>query len=328
MSPEILNSCRKLSYRTLRIFRVQGEKVTRKCYILGLPFEILEHIVTYLPLPDKVCLTLSCKDLHELFKPVLEAEELRFPLLFQKRGYVMTEEYHQRMTLLIQLENSGWACCARCQKLHPRKEFSDLWEEYLLLEPSSPWSRKCTTWAGILDLCPCIAMTLRDRKHIVEYLSGTRECRKPVLNLIRKGLLQDSLNEKGERCLSHTCPARKSVQLDITLALRDSGRLTSCAKYGASVSASRRLESIGICCGVRRLSWCLNNSATYTCGSCHAQIVPLPHPGAGSDSRTVQVTRFLGKGAWLADSKSKTESGRYEMQWWRQCRDHDSYIPT
>lgn len=68
---------------------------------------------------------------------------------------------------------------------------------------------------GILDLCPCIAMMLRDRKHIVEYLSGTREHHKPVLNLIKKCLLQDSLNETGKQCLYHTCPACPSVHVEL-----------------------------------------------------------------------------------------------------------------
>lgn len=247
----------------------------------------------------------------------------------RKKAYLTTEEYHQRMTLLIQLENWRWLCCGQCQKLHPRKEFSGLREEYLLgLEPSSPWDRKCSTWAGILDLCPCIAMTLRDRKHIVEHLSGTRDRHKPIMNFMRTGLLRDSLNDKGERCLSHTCPAYKSVQLEITLSIAESG-LISCAKYEASPSASRStLKSIDVCCRrSQRLSEHLDDSATYTCG-CYARISPLPRPAASSGSRAVEVTRFLGKGAWLADSKSKTKNGRYEVQWWRQCRREKSYIPS
>ena len=242
----------------------------------------------------------------------------------------MTEEYYQRMTLLIQLEDSRWACCARCQKLHPRKELSESLPSFQSLEDTSPWSRTCTRHAGILDLCPCVAMTLRDRKHIVEYLSGTTERQKPILSFVRKGLLQDSLNEKGETCLSHTCPAYPSVQLEITLVITESGQLTSCAKYGASPSASRStLNSIAACCCCGNgLSWYLDESATHTCGYCRARILPLPRPAASSKSRAVQVTRFLGRETWFADSKSSAGSAEFDNQWWRQCRSESSYIPN
>lgn len=332
MSPGIYNSCRKVSYRSLRILRVQAAKLIRKCYILDLPFVILEYTFTYLPLPSKVCLALTCKGLHELFGSVLEAKELRFPLLFQKKGYFTTEEYHQRMTLLIQLENRRWVCCARCQRLHPRKEFwesRDWLDFFLLLEKTSPWSRTCTRYAGILDLCPCIAMTLRDRKHIVEYLSGTRKRHKSVLNSIRKGLLQDSLNEKGELCLSHTCPACPPVQVKFTLSITKSGQLTSCARYEASLSASSQptLDSIPVCC-YRTLSSLFYHSPADICDICHARVLPLPSPAASSNSRAVEVMRFLGRETWSADSKSSAGSGELERQWRKQCRRESSYIPT
>lgn len=90
---EFYNSCKKVFYRSLRILRVQERKLIGKCYILDPPFEILEHIFTYLPLPSNVCLALCSKTLHLSFSSVLEAKELGFPLFFQKKAYVMTEEY-------------------------------------------------------------------------------------------------------------------------------------------------------------------------------------------------------------------------------------------
>lgn len=43
------------------------------------PMELLLQIFSHLPLPSRVCLALSCKDLYDLFGWVLKAEELRFP---------------------------------------------------------------------------------------------------------------------------------------------------------------------------------------------------------------------------------------------------------
>ena len=346
MSLGIFNRCLQVFYWILRILGAQASELpttppttpstesstkpsTKKCNPPDLPLEILEHIFTCLQLPSKVCLALSSKRFHDLFSSVLGAKELSFPLLGQKEAYVITEEYHQRMTLLTQLEDSRWACCGRCQKLHPREEFSQ-WEEYLpSLEHSRPWSRTCTTYAGILDLCLCIAMTLRDRKHIVEYLNGTTEHQKPILSFIRKGLLQDSLNEKGELCLSHTCPACPPVQVKFTLSIKKSGQLTSCARYEASLSTSSQptLDSIPVCC-YRKLSSLFYHSPPDSCDICHARVLLLPSPAASSNSRAVEVMRFLGRETWFADSKSSAGSGEFERQWRIQCRGERSYIPT
>lgn len=58
--------------------------------------------------------------------------------------------------------------------------------------------------AGIVDLCPCIALTARDRKHIVEY---PRSRNKRKLELMSKGLLEDSQNDMNELSLLHECNA-------------------------------------------------------------------------------------------------------------------------
>lgn len=111
----------------------------------------------------------------------------------------LTEAYYHRMTFLTQLENHHWASCGRCQKLNPREEF--LWGELNLRAPSK-WT--CMSCAGIVDLCPCIALTARDRKHIVEY---PRSRNKRKLELMSKGLLEDSQNDMNELSLLHECNA-------------------------------------------------------------------------------------------------------------------------
>lgn len=47
--------------------------------LINLPPELFEQIFSYLPLPSKVCLILSCKGLYQLYNSVLAADELHFP---------------------------------------------------------------------------------------------------------------------------------------------------------------------------------------------------------------------------------------------------------
>ena len=142
------------------------DRVPHEKSLTNFPTVLLDIVFSHLPLPSKVCLALSSKGFYHLYSSVLEAKELHFPRASPNRGrYIITEEYHHRMTLLLQLENHHWTCCGRCQKLHPRQEFPS----FELQDP--PYKRKCMPWAGILDLCPCVALTIRDRKHIVDYLT-------------------------------------------------------------------------------------------------------------------------------------------------------------
>ena len=73
------------------------------------------------------------------------------------------------MTFLIQLENDTWACRGRCQRLHPRKEFPPR-----QLKKYAPQKRICEVWAGLIDRCPCISLTLRDCTHSIDYLEAPK----------------------------------------------------------------------------------------------------------------------------------------------------------
>lgn len=130
----------------------------------------------------------------------------------------------------------------------------------------------------------------------------------------------------GKRCLYHTCSACPSVHVELALSIAENGQLTCCARYEASLSASSRPipNSLPVCC-YRNLSSLFYDSPLDNCNTCCARVL-LPRPAASSDSRVVEVTRFLGRGAWLADSESKAESGEDEFQWWRQCRRESSSI--
>lgn len=288
--------------------------------ILEIPTELLLHIFSFLPLPSKVCLALISKSLYRLFSSVLEAEELRFPRMpsSEKGAYVISEEYNLRMTLLIQLENESWACCGRCQRLHPASEFPRR-----QLRNHGPRERTCMEWAGIVDLCPCIYLTLRDRTRIVEYLKAP-ESNKPSLNLIRKGILS---RNPGERYLLHQCEAYQNVWTEMRLSLTDSEELTTSTRYGTSEPKRphENLVKVPLCCSRDWLDTLIPRSfATarlQTCPGCNAHSMNLTGPYA--EMRVVHVARFLGR----ENRSGETVSGELEYQWYEQCRDLSEYIP-
>ena len=121
--------------------------------------------------------------------------------------------------------------------------------------------------------------------------------------------------------LAHLCMS------SLSLSIAENGQLTCCARYEASLSASSRPipNSLPVCC-YRNLSSLFWDSPPDNCNTCCARAFLLASPAASSDSRVVEVMRFLGRGAWLADSKSRAESGEDEFQWRRQCRRASSYI--
>lgn len=93
------------------------------------------------------------------------------------------------MTLFAQLEDSKWACCGQCLKLHTRAEFD------LVNLSRRPSSRRCADWAGIVGLCPCITLTIQDRAHVVRFLTGMETDDPVVRRFFDTGLLKESVNE-------------------------------------------------------------------------------------------------------------------------------------
>lgn len=273
--------------------------------ICDLPFELLDRVFSYLPLPTQVCLALSCKGLYELFNTVLQAEQLRFPQLVPRRDevflntrYVLSKEYILRMELLLQLENSRWACCAGCQKLHRRKEFLPLSQL-----KKYPLTRLCMFGSGLFDLCPCITLTIRDQKHVVEYLMGDEQQRSTnTLSFVDKGYLKDSCNDKGERYLIHKCSFYKTIRVEIVLSLSESGRLIARAHHEVPPTVlDWRMECVSCCRHFhlwRSITRILTYGYSWRCDSCHTNVAGLRDPNTLDITTVVTTTRDLGKGLW------------------------------
>lgn len=278
--------------------------------ILRVPIELLIEIFSHLELPGQVCFAMSCKGLYQLFGSVLQADELCFPRLSSRKG--RAKKYHRRMTLLTQLEDSRWACCAVCQKLHPRKEFA------LFYLSEHPRQRKCMSWAGLVDLCPCITLTPHDRNHIVEYLMGKASDK---MNVVNSGVWKSSHNDKGKQCVSHECRAYSMAKVNMALSLSNDSQLVVCTQYELPLTAPR-MTSIYICphsnfyhCifGTSQLS----PGNVWNCTSCHTCLVNLTEPRTPEVIVAV-VMRYLGKGIW-------PKTGFHE-DWYRQSRFWSDYI--
>ncbi|RMZ41768.1 hypothetical protein CA14_011270 [Aspergillus flavus] len=134
-------------------------------YILNLPTELLLLIFSLLPFPSQVCFALTCKHMYQLFSSVLDDERLCFPRVFSSKKFEIpsNEPHIPRNQVLALLQNTRWAYCSGCLKLHPRSEFG-LW---LLPKPSI---RKCMDNAEIVHLCGCISLTPRHQMRLERWL--------------------------------------------------------------------------------------------------------------------------------------------------------------
>ena len=281
--------------------------------ILDIPLELLLHIVSYLPLQDHVCLALTCKALNEKLGSVFSASELGFPRMLSKES-----PSSPRITLLTQLEDDRWACCGGCQKLHPREEIT---RQEMCVPPKQ---RRCTRWCGIVDLCPCISLTPRDRSHLVNYLSEPAGSHKQWLPFLEKGLLRNSMSECGDEHLLHECHGYSTVQVVITLSLsptKDDGLLSRARYETSSTRLVENMEPVHVCCHrglFEYLENVLRSRPLRDCAGCRTYVVNKTNPST-PEWIIAEITRDLGRGTYPTDS----ESWLFDTVWLTHCRSVD-----
>ncbi|OJJ38763.1 hypothetical protein ASPWEDRAFT_341898 [Aspergillus wentii DTO 134E9] len=272
--------------KMIQIWRIIQKLLCRKItesILFELPLELLFAILWFLPLPDKVRLTLTCKDLYHLLFPLLPADDLRFPRLLPYRPYC--DRNYTRADVLIALEDTHWAYCQGCQKLHPREEFPTSPAKFM----NDPLTRYCAISSGLVDLCPCIVITFRDRLRIEDYLLGRK---KRSCGYIDKGVLVSVPHAKG-RYLVHECYAYRNVEMAILLYHADE-KMFICTRYSIpNDTRAVRTEDIFIC-PHRTLSKYVHAIPSPACRSCNARVVKLTS-SKNPDAIVVQVTRCLGK---------------------------------
>lgn len=136
---------------------------------MELPEGVLYDIGGFLPPISKACLALSCKRLHSVYAKALESPDIHFPKTFQQHGRIrkhFDSLRSERWQFLRYLENRHWRCCSFCLKLHRVTEFSRKELDRVAEKRGCNMGR----WAGIVELCPCIRLTFRDKLKLVEQL--------------------------------------------------------------------------------------------------------------------------------------------------------------
>lgn len=194
-----------------RILRTKNQNLT----ILDLDLSILSRIYRFLTLEDLVCLSLSNKRFQVILHAVAKHKKLRFP---QQPENLLNRHFPNEVTvsrtaLLLRLENKRWAYCARCLKLHRRKEFP---RSFLKNEPLR---RPCVCFAGIVDLCQCITMTVHDRAQLIDVLQE----RSPS---VHQGKFKVMIDDAGKVSLQHECSvddrrSRYRTTIHITLVIEE-----------------------------------------------------------------------------------------------------------
>jgi hypothetical protein len=210
------------------ISRTKVRKTLSSC--LSMLSRILAKIYQYLPLVDQICLSISCNKFFGLFGAIVKHKVFTFPRLLSIRVPIPCSRSKDvpRNRLLLRLENHRWVFCSRYLKLHPRDEF----EQDFLQGPAL--TRACTYWAGIVDLCPCISLTVRERWRVIQHL------RSPTPGVPQYGPFRLEFTRDEEPNLLHNCStgskAGGKVDSILTLSLNTCGDLILCTQYTLQLS--------------------------------------------------------------------------------------------
>ncbi|KAJ0414564.1 hypothetical protein BJY00DRAFT_21564 [Aspergillus carlsbadensis] len=197
----------------LRERRNKNQPSTASPSLLELPVDILHLVFELLPLSSQACLALSCKPLCRLFGHVLADESLAWPKqpITIWDSMIYNDPDFPRNQLVLLLEDGYWVYCSRCLKLHPRSRFASS------RRSAEVQYRGCKYWAGVLDLCPCVALTFYDKVRLEECLrKGTMNPDLPpsIRHAFRLSTYQ------RQRCLLHECAMYDYESMFINLKTR------------------------------------------------------------------------------------------------------------
>lgn len=322
---------------------VERTSVHYPILLLDLPFDILVVIFPLLSILSQACLALTCKSLYSLCGHVLKDNSLAWPRMSRTYEPLLSQPELLRNQFLFRLENDRWLYCAGCLKLHPRHRFG--------LPSDSPEKRQCKYHSGIVDLCPCIALTFFDRLRLEESLrEGAFDTSLP---LSIRTAFEFSISS-GKRCLMHQCSityhADALVYMTVVVSL-DVQRLEvqkTCrlhlsrpwrARAGPELrtelfTLSREMEPILLCPHFDLLKflygpydWGVARNNNCACNPCNAYIVG---PKGAEDGRyiTVRWRQNLGGPTdtmhWYCSSRSKNQT--YRRDWY--LRHGDIYFDT
>ncbi|CAG8176456.1 unnamed protein product [Penicillium salamii] len=263
--------------------------IRRKNLILSLPDNVLVRIHEDLPIVDAVCLALTCKRLCSLFAATLKEKDFEFPRLLKLRNPLLCLNFSKitHNQLLLRLENLRWLYCGKCLKLHPKKEFDKdnrYWAPSLI--------RSCSRYAGIVDICPCAAWTIRDRDRAVKLLKSSSPSGTQFGPFV--------FESEGRPRLEHTCHLGSNEKYDadvaISIYIDTSNHLLVHAKYVLRLTplyASILVEPL-FSCPHFNLAGSSTSSPISDCPSCLATISREPITENNRTKVLFEVTRDLG----------------------------------
>lgn len=178
--------------------------------------------------------------------------------------------------------------------------------------------------AGIVDLCPCIVLTIRDRDHIVDYLKGTASAnssKKRKLHHVNRGLLKDSWDgkENEQHSLVHECHAHMEAIANIRLSVTKSGQFLAYSQYSTyhDICDSHLLSAVYVCRHLTLDSRFVPISPKCEQCDTHSTVV-----SEDSELKVVGVTRLLGRESWFGNMVADSNMARFtsQYQWYKQCR--------
>jgi hypothetical protein len=224
-------------------------------------------------------------------------KDFTFPRLLSIRVPILCSSSQDvpRKQLLLRLENHRWAYCSRCLKLHPRDQF----EQDSLKDPAL--RRACTYWAGIVDLCPCISLTVRERWHVIQHL------RSPTPGVTQYGPFRLEFTRDEEPNLLHNCStgskAGGKVDSILTLSLNTFGDLILSTQYTLQLSPPDdylKAEPFFTCPHQGLMPFETPVGDQEICWECGTRLIMLPkHEDKTKGDFTMR--RILGTSNWSPD---------------------------
>ncbi|PYI31887.1 hypothetical protein BP00DRAFT_474056 [Aspergillus indologenus CBS 114.80] len=325
--------------------------------LLNLPPELFDMILELLPPPAQVCLLLTCRGLYNVYKATIS--DVGAQLTFNPRSRIIMFTLDQvtiyRKVLLRLLQNDRWAYCSQCFMLHPRTEFDGSFQvpsphdwiycfECMVLHsrasfhgtlpaPSPPHSAICTVQSGIVDICPCISLTNRQKFRIARYLAGspaeTYDHQYP--SIAADGRF--SVTEQGShtRVLVHDCPmpfhgddaftAKVTISLD-----RARKSVVARTKYHLCHRKLPPVRSPYDACPHR----CLLHLSCYPkplefCSQCRTKL-RLHNWESWAPNQWFTVTRDLGGLRWPPDAVWQAQCRTRDLKWYMRFWEEDPIV--
>ena len=178
------------------------------------PPELIDIIINFLPAPDQVCFALSSKYIFDCLSSWLKRKDTSLRQLLPRLILSPNFLKRSREQLLTQLENDRWEFC-KCQILHPRfhpivfgtfKKECEL-ERSRLLCPKLFLMNLDPTFNIKIDLCPCMTITAKDKRHLYETYKTAVSMGKTHTGITYyyNGTLSHSCTGRVDQFLRHTC---------------------------------------------------------------------------------------------------------------------------